>query len=164
MGGGEGRHSCGEGGAPWFCWVGGAQPAWSSPGPTWQRFPGELVFHPRTLSRCWHVGSPAGRDGLPTGGSERKCLSNVSEAESEAEGIIPHSCNLTPSLPSTACAFQTFFFFFNSKILPLKCTDTLPDTHTHIKESPGLSRRRFYLKAWAGLTGALNAGRSSGFL
>lgn len=37
------------------------------------------------------------------------------EAESEAEGIIPHSCNLTPSLPSTACAFQTFFFFLTVK-------------------------------------------------
>ena len=69
------------------------------------------------------------------------------------EGNIPHSCNPTPSLPSTACAFQTFFFFFNGEILPLKCTDTLPDTHTHERKSSALSRRLFYLKAWAGLTG-----------
>lgn len=145
--------------------LGGRCPAClEQPRPHLAAVPRGAGFSPTHSQRCWHVGSPAGRDGLPTGGSERKCLSNVSEAESEAEGIIPHSCNLTPSLPSTACAFQTFFFFFNSKILPLKCTDTLPDTHTHIKESPGLSRRRFYLKAWAGLTGALNAGRSSGFL
>ena len=60
---------------------------------------------------------------------------------------LPHLCLVQPVL------FKLFFFFFNGEILPLKCTDTLPDTHTHERKSSALSRRLFYLKAWAGLTG-----------
>lgn len=30
----------------------------------------------------------------------------------ERRGSVPHSCDLTPSLPGTACAFQSCLFFF----------------------------------------------------
>lgn len=83
----------------------------------------------------------------------------------ERRGNVPHSCDLTPSLPSTACAFQRFFFFFlNGEILPLKCTDTLSDTDTHKRKSSILSRRQFYLKAWAGLTGGFERWEELRFL
>ena len=58
---------------------------------------------------------------------------------------LPHLCLVQPVL------FK--LFFLNGEILPLKCTDTLPDTDTRKRKSSALSRRLFYLKAWAGLTG-----------
>ena len=70
---------------------------------------------------------------------------------------LPHLCLVQPVL------FKVFFFF-NGEILPLKCTDTLPDTDTHERKSSILSRRQFYLKARAGLTGGFERWEELRFL
>ena len=99
----------GEGGVPWCWWVGSA-------GACLEELRPHLALVPRRagFSPTYFQPGLACREAWP---AERESASPMwNEAESRGGGrSFPHSCDFTLSLPSTACAFQTFFL--NSEIL-----------------------------------------------